>query len=265
MTRRADKWITPAVGLALAIVLAIVEYIRNSSLVEAIGMASILAVYSLALLLLQARSETASLLLDCPSTSAGRRSTSAPLRPPAEKWPWSSSPLSSWSKIRVWGRHAVCVAGSSCRDLFLGSVAWLRWGARDPADRVSGPQAVLPSCRSVLSSATARQICSGEAMSLIIDSVSKRFGEVLALDDVSLGIKPGEVFGFLGANGAGKTTAMRIVLDILRPDSGTITWNGNAEHRAAERDLGLPARGTRPLRQDERSSTSSSSSPSCTA
>src|SRR5664280_770598 len=70
-------------------------------------------------------------------------------------------------------------------------------------------------------------------MSLIIDSVSKRFGEVQALDDVSLEIKPGEVFGFLGANGAGKTTAMRLVLDILRPDSGTITWNGtlNSEER----------------------------------
>jgi len=63
-------------------------------------------------------------------------------------------------------------------------------------------------------------------MSLILDSVSKRFGEVQALEGISLEIKPGEVFGFLGANGAGKTTAMRIVLDILRPDSGTITWNG---------------------------------------
>jgi ABC-2 type transport system ATP-binding protein len=63
-------------------------------------------------------------------------------------------------------------------------------------------------------------------MSLIIDSVCKRFGDVQALEDISLEIKPGEVFGFLGANGAGKTTAMRIVLDILRPDSGTVTWNG---------------------------------------
>jgi ABC-2 type transport system ATP-binding protein len=63
-------------------------------------------------------------------------------------------------------------------------------------------------------------------MSLIIEKVSKRFGEVQALDGISLEIKPGEVFGFLGANGAGKTTAMRLVLDILRPDSGTITWNG---------------------------------------
>ncbi|MGZ6314653.1 MAG: ABC transporter ATP-binding protein, partial [Candidatus Limnocylindrales bacterium] len=65
-------------------------------------------------------------------------------------------------------------------------------------------------------------------MSLIIDSISKRFGEVQALDDVSLEIGPGQVFGFLGANGAGKTTAMRIVLDILRPDSGTVTWDGRA-------------------------------------
>jgi ABC-2 type transport system ATP-binding protein len=64
-------------------------------------------------------------------------------------------------------------------------------------------------------------------MSLLIDSVSKRFGDVQALDAISLQIEPGEVFGFLGANGAGKTTAMRIVLDILRPDSGTITWNGS--------------------------------------
>jgi ABC-2 type transport system ATP-binding protein len=65
-------------------------------------------------------------------------------------------------------------------------------------------------------------------MSLTIDSVSKRFGEVRALDDVSLEIQPCEVFGFLGANGAGKTTAMRIVLDILRPDSGTVVWNGRS-------------------------------------
>jgi ABC-2 type transport system ATP-binding protein len=63
-------------------------------------------------------------------------------------------------------------------------------------------------------------------MSLLLESVSKAFGEVKALDGVSLEIRPGEVFGFLGANGAGKTTAMRIVLDIIRPDSGSVTWNG---------------------------------------
>lgn len=65
-------------------------------------------------------------------------------------------------------------------------------------------------------------------MSLVIDSVSKRFGDVQALDGVSLEVQPSEIFGFLGANGAGKTTAMRIVLDIIRPDSGRVVWNGQA-------------------------------------
>jgi ABC-2 type transport system ATP-binding protein len=78
----------------------------------------------------------------------------------------------------------------------------------------------------------------GVGVSLIIDSVTKRFGEVVALDDVSLQIEPGEVFGFLGANGAGKTTAMRIVLDILRPDSGSVSWNGRPNSDAARSTWG---------------------------
>jgi ABC-2 type transport system ATP-binding protein len=63
-------------------------------------------------------------------------------------------------------------------------------------------------------------------VALTIEGVTKRFGDVLALDSVSLEAAEGEIFGFLGANGAGKTTAMRIVLDILRADSGRVTWNG---------------------------------------
>jgi ABC-2 type transport system ATP-binding protein len=63
-------------------------------------------------------------------------------------------------------------------------------------------------------------------VSLVIDHVSKRFGDVVALDDVSFSVEPGRIFGLLGANGAGKTTCMRIVLDILRADSGTVTWHG---------------------------------------
>ncbi|HSL97486.1 MAG TPA: ATP-binding cassette domain-containing protein [Candidatus Deferrimicrobiaceae bacterium] len=65
-------------------------------------------------------------------------------------------------------------------------------------------------------------------MTLVLDSLVKRFGAVTALDGISFEVRRGEVFGFLGANGAGKTTTMRIVLDILRPDSGTVTWNGAA-------------------------------------
>ena len=63
-------------------------------------------------------------------------------------------------------------------------------------------------------------------MSLVLDSLVKRFGQVTALDGISFSVDQGQVFGFLGANGAGKTTTMRIILDILRPDSGTATWNG---------------------------------------
>jgi ABC-2 type transport system ATP-binding protein len=63
-------------------------------------------------------------------------------------------------------------------------------------------------------------------LSLIVDSISKRFGDVVALDDVSFRVEPGRIFGLLGANGAGKTTSMRIVLDILRPDSGSVSWQG---------------------------------------
>ena len=65
-------------------------------------------------------------------------------------------------------------------------------------------------------------------MSLVIDRVSKRFGAVLALDELSFEVPRGQVFGFLGANGAGKTTTMRIALGVLRADSGSITWGGVA-------------------------------------
>ena len=63
-------------------------------------------------------------------------------------------------------------------------------------------------------------------MTLVIDGLRKRFGDVQALDGVTLSIPAGEVYGFLGANGAGKTTTMRIVLGFLRPDEGSVTWQG---------------------------------------
>lgn len=68
-------------------------------------------------------------------------------------------------------------------------------------------------------------------MSLVVDSISKTFGSVKALDGVSFTVEPGRIFGLLGANGAGKTTSMRIVLDILRPDSGRVTWEGTENVR----------------------------------
>ena len=75
-------------------------------------------------------------------------------------------------------------------------------------------------------------------MSLVVDEISKAFGSVQALDRVSFTVQPGRIFGLLGANGAGKTTSMRIVLDILRADSGAVTWEGRANDAVPRRTWG---------------------------
>jgi ABC-2 type transport system ATP-binding protein len=61
---------------------------------------------------------------------------------------------------------------------------------------------------------------------LTIDNVTKHFGEVVALDRVSLSLARGEFFGLLGPNGAGKTTLMSLVAGLRAPDSGSISING---------------------------------------
>jgi len=57
-------------------------------------------------------------------------------------------------------------------------------------------------------------------------NLTKRFGDVLAVDDVSFDLRPGEVFGFLGPNGAGKTTTINMLTGLARPTSGTICYFG---------------------------------------
>ena len=61
---------------------------------------------------------------------------------------------------------------------------------------------------------------------LELDGLTRRFGDLVALDDVSFSVAPGRMCGFVGPNGAGKTTAMRIVLGVLDPDAGAVRWNG---------------------------------------
>jgi ABC-2 type transport system ATP-binding protein len=61
---------------------------------------------------------------------------------------------------------------------------------------------------------------------LEIDRVSKRYGETVALDDITFEVRAGEIFGLVGSNGAGKTTAMRIVLGVLEADVGAVRWDG---------------------------------------
>jgi ABC-2 type transport system ATP-binding protein len=63
---------------------------------------------------------------------------------------------------------------------------------------------------------------------IIVDKISKTFGAVKAVRDVSFEVDPGEIFGLLGPNGAGKTTSLRIILDIFKPDSGSVSILGGA-------------------------------------
>ncbi|MEZ6196608.1 MAG: ABC transporter ATP-binding protein [Planctomycetota bacterium] len=68
-------------------------------------------------------------------------------------------------------------------------------------------------------------------MSLLLRSVSRRYGAQLALDAVDLEVRPGECVGFIGHNGAGKTTAMRVALGLVEPSSGAAFVDGFAVRR----------------------------------
>jgi ABC-2 type transport system ATP-binding protein len=74
---------------------------------------------------------------------------------------------------------------------------------------------------------------------LALERVSKRFDQTVAVDDLSFSVQPGSVFGFLGGNGAGKTTSLRMVLDIIRPTSGRIEVLGRAPGRENAADIGF--------------------------
>ncbi|MFA5550145.1 MAG: ATP-binding cassette domain-containing protein [Trueperaceae bacterium] len=73
-------------------------------------------------------------------------------------------------------------------------------------------------------------------MSALIDvrNLSKSFGKVKAVDDVSFSVAAGEVYGLLGPNGAGKTTTLRVLATLLKPDSGGATVAGHDVLKAPE-------------------------------
>jgi ABC-2 type transport system ATP-binding protein len=70
------------------------------------------------------------------------------------------------------------------------------------------------------------------------ESLTKKFGMKTAVDSVSMTIKKGEIYGFIGRNGAGKTTFMRMVLGMAFPDSGTIELFGEKVTPASRRRIG---------------------------
>jgi ABC-2 type transport system ATP-binding protein len=73
---------------------------------------------------------------------------------------------------------------------------------------------------------------------LVAEGLTRRFGDVVALDGLSLRVSPGEVVGFLGPNGSGKTTALRSILGISEPDAGTVTWRGKPIDAETRRNFG---------------------------
>ena len=61
---------------------------------------------------------------------------------------------------------------------------------------------------------------------LKVDSLAKSYGDVVALDSCTFEAKRGRMMGFLGPNGSGKTTTMRSIFGLVRPDQGTVSWDG---------------------------------------
>ena len=74
---------------------------------------------------------------------------------------------------------------------------------------------------------------------LLLDNVTKRFGDFTAVDGLSFAVPEGGVFGFLGGNGAGKTTSLRMALDIIRPTTGRIEVLGAPPSRENAAKIGF--------------------------
>ncbi|MBD3216964.1 MAG: ATP-binding cassette domain-containing protein, partial [candidate division Zixibacteria bacterium] len=74
---------------------------------------------------------------------------------------------------------------------------------------------------------------------LKIESVTKTFGRKVAVDDFSLQVPEGVIYGLLGPNGAGKTTTIRMVMNIIAPDEGKITVMGEEMNEEAKDRIGF--------------------------
>lgn len=78
-------------------------------------------------------------------------------------------------------------------------------------------------------------------MYLVLDKVRKEFDEKVAVDNLSLEVPQGVIYGIIGPNGAGKTTTIRMVMNIIAPDSGRVLFeNRDADHRFTDRVGYLP-------------------------
>ena len=74
-------------------------------------------------------------------------------------------------------------------------------------------------------SAVSREQTSSDPI-ITVDGLTKRYGQLVAVDGISFAVYPGETFGMLGPNGAGKTTTLEMIEGLRQPDSGRITFMG---------------------------------------
>ncbi|MGB4594945.1 MAG: ATP-binding cassette domain-containing protein [Anaerolineaceae bacterium] len=73
---------------------------------------------------------------------------------------------------------------------------------------------------------------------ITVDKINKTFGQLKAVDNVSFEVNPGEIFGLIGPNGSGKTTSIRIMLDIYKADSGSVTILGGPMNEDKKNQIG---------------------------
>jgi ABC-2 type transport system ATP-binding protein len=73
---------------------------------------------------------------------------------------------------------------------------------------------------------------------IVVDGVTKRYGQHVAVDNLTFEVRSGEIFSMLGPNGAGKTSTIRMILDIIKPDSGTIQVLGGPFVEATKERVG---------------------------
>src|ERR1041384_4879921 len=71
-----------------------------------------------------------------------------------------------------------------------------------------------------------------------IRSVTKRFGSVTAVDQLTLDVPDGSIYGFIGPNGSGKTTTIRMIMNILLPDQGEVLVFNRHSHSSVRDDVG---------------------------
>lgn len=73
---------------------------------------------------------------------------------------------------------------------------------------------------------------------VLLNNICKSFGDVQAVNNLSVKVPTGSIYGFLGPNGAGKTTTLRMIMNIIRPDSGNIEIFGNSSVEQAKARIG---------------------------